>query len=456
MIRMLSNQDAARPCPAAGARASQRLLLAAVLTLLSASAVSAPAASAAPPQAKVPVTTPTAPRDEALPLPRYTLPQLLELARANHPALAASQAQVRAAQAGMITARAWPNPEVEAMTGRQRARMPGAAEGRTNSVSITQKLDLPWQRAARTQAADAAYEGSQATARSQARDVDAQLKLRFYDVVRREAEQRNAREDVTLVEQIRRRVAVRVETGEAPRYELIRGDAELLNAQRTEQAAALRVQQALAELRRAVGTDLPQAFDVDAGADAPPVAHLPPLADLVSMVVATHPDLEADRAAVREGEARLAHERSQRWPSLALRGTVDRAPDLQDNRVGVVMSIPLFDRRDGPVGEAVAALERARAVLRDRELQTRQAVESAYRQYEIAESQVSALESGVVKQAESALRVAEAAYRHGERGILDFLDAQRVFRQARNDLIAARADLRTAAVELDRLRPEAQ
>ena len=135
---------------------------------------------------------------------------------------------------------------------------------------------------------------------------------------------------------------------------------------------------------------------------------------------------------------------------------MDRAPDLQDNRVGVVMSIPLFDRRDGPVGEAVAALERARAVLRDRELQTRQAVESAYRQYEIAESQVSALESGVVKQAESALRVAEAAYRHGERGILDFLDAQRVFRQARNDLIAARADLRTAAVELDRLRPEAQ
>lgn len=398
-----------------------------------------------------------APRDEAAPLPRYSLPQLLELARASHPALAASRAQVQAAQAGMTTARAWPNPEVEAMAGRQRARMPGAAEGRTNSVSITQKLDLPWQRAARMQAADAAFEGSQAQARSSARDLEAQLKLRFYDVLRREAEQRTAREDVTLVEQIRRRVAVRVETGEAPRYELIRGDAELLNAQRTDQAAALRVQQALAELRRAVGAELPAAFDVDAGPDAESVAvhNLPPLADLVGNVLATHPDLEADRAAVREAEARLAHERSQRWPSLALRGSVDRQPDLQDSRVGLVVSIPLFDRREGPVGEAVAALERARAVLRDRELQMRQAVESAYRQYEIAQSQVSALESGVVKQAESALRVAEAAYRHGERGILDYLDAQRVFRQARNDLITARADLRTAAVELDRLRAEA-
>lgn len=448
---MLSNQDAATPRPAAGARVSRCAVLSAVLAAI---AVHANAAPSAPSQRGA--QTSTARAHEAPAQPRYTLQQLLELARANHPALAASQAQVQAALAGIATARAWPNPEVEAMAGRQRASMPGAAEGRTNSVSITQKLDLPWQRAARTQAADAAYEASQATARSQARDVEADLKLRFYDVVRREAEQRNAREDVTLVEQIRRGVAVRVETGEAPRYELIRGDAELLNAQRNEQAAALRVQQALAELRRAVGADLPQTFDVDAGAETPPVAHLPPLADLVSTVLATHPELEADRAAVREAEARLAHERSQRWPSLALRGSVDRQPDLQDSRVGLVMSIPLFDRRDGPVGEAVAARERARALLRDRELRMRQAVESAYRQYEIAESQVSALESGVIKQAESALRVAEAAYRHGERGILDYLDAQRVFRQARNDLIAARADLRTAAVELDRLRPEAQ
>lgn len=428
-------------------RVSQRFLLAAMLAWTAMPATAAPrvaADSVSPAAART-----VAPRDEAVPLPRYSLPQLLELARASHPALAASRAQVQAAQAGMTTARAWPNPEVEAMAGRQRARMPGAAEGRTNSVSITQKLDLPWQRAARMQAADAPFEGSQAQARSSARDLEAQLKLRFYDVLRRE--------DVTLVEQIRRRVAVRVETGEAPRYELIRGDAELLNAQRTDQAAALRVQQALAELRRAVGAELPAAFDVDAGPDAESVAvhNLPPLADLVGNVLATHPDLEVDRAAVREAEARLAHERSQRWPSLALRGSVDRQPDLQDSRVGLVVSIPLFDRREGPVGEAVAALERARAVLRDRELQMRQAVESAYRQYEIAQSQVSALESGVVKQAESALRVAEAAYRHGERGILDYLDAQRVFRQARNDLITARADLRTAAVELDRLRAEA-
>jgi outer membrane protein TolC len=39
-----------------------------------------------------------------------------------------------------------------------------------------------------------------------------------------------------------------------------------------------------------------------------------------------------------------------------------------------------------------------------------------------------------VREAESALGVAEAAYRFGERGILDYLDAQRVLPRARSGI----------------------
>ena len=53
--------------------------------------------------------------------------------------------------------------------------------------------------------------------------------------------------------------------------------------------------------------------------------------------------------------------------------------------------------------------------------------------------------------AAAALRVAEAAYRYGERGIIDYLDAQRALRTARNDLIAAQFDLHVAAIEIERL-----
>jgi cobalt-zinc-cadmium efflux system outer membrane protein len=56
-----------------------------------------------------------------------------------------------------------------------------------------------------------------------------------------------------------------------------------------------------------------------------------------------------------------------------------------------------------------------------------------------------------VREAEAALRVAQAAYRFGERGILDVLDAQRVLRSVRADLIEARYQLQEARVMLDRL-----
>ena len=60
--------------------------------------------------------------------------------------------------------------------------------------------------------------------------------------------------------------------------------------------------------------------------------------------------------------------------------------------------------------------------------------------------------SGIVRQAENAVRVAEHAYRFGERGFLDVLDAQRVYRAARNELISARYEAAAIWAEIERLR----
>jgi cobalt-zinc-cadmium efflux system outer membrane protein len=67
----------------------------------------------------------------------------------------------------------------------------------------------------------------------------------------------------------------------------------------------------------------------------------------------------------------------------------------------------------------------------------------------MARLRVEALGSGAVREAEAVLRAAEAAYRYGERGILDVLDAQRVLRTVRADLLQARFAVQAAAIELD-------
>ena len=70
---------------------------------------------------------------------------------------------------------------------------------------------------------------------------------------------------------------------------------------------------------------------------------------------------------------------------------------------------------------------------------------------EIARLRIEALGQGSMREAEAALRVAQAAYRFGERGILDVLDAQRVLRSVRTDLIDARYQLQASRIALEQL-----
>jgi cobalt-zinc-cadmium efflux system outer membrane protein len=106
------------------------------------------------------------------------------------------------------------------------------------------------------------------------------------------------------------------------------------------------------------------------------------------------------------------------------------------------------------VAEASAQLSRLQFEQEQAEFDLRQQLSNAYQQYQIGTNQVSALESGIIRQAEAALRVAEAAYRFGERGILDYLDAQRVYRGARNELISARFERRAALIDIQTLNQE--
>lgn len=380
----------------------------------------------------------------------YDLPRLLELAREHSRVLMAGRAGVAAAHAGIETAGAFPNPELEYTAGSVRARVPGPLEGSTRGVWVSQRVEYPSQRQARIEAAAAGSEAAGAEFRGLESGVFATIKQRFFEVLRRQAELATAQEDLALMEQIRKRVDVKVATGEAARYEAIKAEAEALNAQKAAQSAALRIAQAKAALRHAVGASLGEDFQVTGQLERPAV--VPSLAALRTELVDRNPELQQLRALKMQAEHQLEYERSQRLPTLTLKGGRDEDPETRAGRIGVVVSVPIFDRRRGPIDAASAQLARARHALESREFELLQAMEAAYRQYEMATTQVTALESGILRQAKAALRVAEAAYRYGERGILDYLDAQRVFRSARNELIAARFDLQVAAVEIERLR----
>ena len=382
--------------------------------------------------------------------PEFDLPQLEAMALSSSRSVMAAREQISAARYAVDSAGAFPNPELEYLGGTSRSRGVGGNTGDARSVMLTQPLDMPWRRAARIGAAEAGLEATTAAVRAFEADTLARLRLRYFEVLRRDVELSNTRDDLSAMEGVRSRIALRVETGEAPRFELIKADAELLNVQKTAQAAGFRGEQARSQLRQSVGGALPADFALRGRLRDVP--DLPPLDGLRKQLALTSPDLARARSEMVRAQYQLDLERRLRWPNLALKAGVDEDPDMRANKFGLVVSIPIWDRRSGPVGEASAQLARARHELAAQEFSLGQQLEIAVQQYEIAQTQVVALESGILKQAEAAVKVVEAAYRFGERGFLDVLDARRVFRAARAELIAARYELASAWVEIERLR----
>ena len=382
---------------------------------------------------------------------KLSLPELENMMFSQSPALRGAASATAAAAAAVDTARTIPNPQIEVMNGTRKQRIPNSlGDGNLKSVSITQDLDMPWHRFPRVDGAIAGYNAAQADERSFKADMLAQLRMRYYDLVRRVAENRAVREDVVLMEGMHKRIALQVETGEKAKFELVKANAELLNAQKMHESSVLRLRQARGALRALVGIQLPENFEVP---EQPHVFTPPaPLAQVREEVMKNNPELQRTRAQRQQFDRKLSEEKALRFPKFALRADQDIDPEWRSKRVGLAMSLPIWDWRGGPVGEAAAKLSQSDNELAYQEQSLVQSLEAAYQQYDIANAQVIALEGGIVRHAADALRIAEVAYKAGEKNFLDVMDAQRVYRAARNELIGAQFELASAWAEIERIR----
>lgn len=384
---------------------------------------------------------------------KLSLPDLENMMFSQSPALRSATNATDAARAAVQTARTLPNPHVELMNGSRKSRTAASdpnAYADLKTISITQTLDMPWHRTPRVDGALAGLTAAQAHEQSFRADMRAQLRLRYYDLVRRTAENRAAAEDVKLMESIHKRISLQVETGEKAKFELVKANAELLNAQKMQESAGLRVRQSRGALRALVGATLPDTFEVQEQTHM--FAPLAPLSDVRDEVLKTNPELQRTRAEREQLERKLSEEKALRLPKFALRLDQDNDPEWRNKRVGLAMNLPLWDWRSGPVGEAAAKLSQTANQLAYQEFSLLQSLEAAYQQYEIANAQAIALEGGIVRHAAHALRIAELAYKAGEKSFLEVMDAQRVYRAARNELIVAQFELASAWAEIERLR----
>ncbi|MBS0485364.1 MAG: TolC family protein [Proteobacteria bacterium] len=389
----------------------------------------------------------------AQPTAKFTIEELQRLGLQANGLVQAARSQIEMAKAGVVAASAFLNPEVTVTAGPDSNRYSLAVTGPTSmqrSVTVSQPIENPFMRSARINASEAAVDASRASYDQVRADLAAQLRIRAFELLLRQEQAEMEQGIYELVEDVRRRIAINVERGEVARFELIRAETEVQSALNRAQAAQLTVQRARLALMQLTAGAMPVNFEINASLKDP--VQLPPLEVLRQEVSAVNPDVLRLQAEQERANERIKQEKAAVLPQINVLYTNYQDAQFTSNIAGANVRIPIFYRRRGEIDTAIYDSARIRETLEFRRYEISQLFESAWQALQIAQRRVDMFEGGLIKEAENAVQVAQAAYRFGERSLFEFLDTQRILRGILGDSLQARFDLQAAVAEIDRLR----
>ena len=399
-----------------------------------------------PGQAGPSSTTPPFPIEQAVTTVLASAPQ-----RASASALAES-ARVAAQQAGRL-----PNPAIDVHAENIVANGwhwrppadPTLAPGLDFFAVLTQPIELGGKRGARR----AVAEGDAAAAAALLSQVERGLVMetvRLYLGALRAREMLKALdENRSEMAEIQRAVAARVREGYAAEADLAKYQAE--SARLDSESVRLRIEltRNLAQLEALFGRAGP-ASGLDPGQlvmPAPRAAPAGSAADLALRAVERSPDVQAAKAREARAARALSLEQAQRVPNLDVVGGYKRTSGFDTAVLGVAMAIPLFDRNQRAIatagGEAKAAASDRTAVEQRVAAEARAIFEASQGLAERARQ----VDAELLAPAALVRLAARTSYGEGATNIVAMVDADRVYLDARREVLQVKLDALAAAFE---------
>jgi len=250
------------------------------------------------------------------------------------------------------------------------------------------------------------------------------------------------------VERLLEILRTREREGEGSRFDRLRAEQELRDTRQMLTSAAV----AVVEARATLSGMLPREVSVTRIAGALDPKPLPVSADtLPARATSTRAELRALGQTAQRASFEAEAARKAKLPSPTLFGGLKRADDVSGRDsggvFGVSVSLPLFDAggRDAARWEAERArVEAARASI---ELRIRSEIAGAV---EALSMRQAALSQEPEEAGRELAEIAAVAYREGEVGILELLDAMRTASRAKLRNIDMRLDARLAQIALER------
>ena len=150
---------------------------------------------------------------------------------------------------------------------------------------------------------------------------------------------------------------------------------------------------------------------------------------LYRLTIANRPDVRAAEAAREKARADVDLARANAWWDVTPQIEYRRVGP--DSTVGVGVSVPIriFDRNQGEIARTRAEVDRAEALRQASALQALADVDTALAAVVTSREKVVLLRDTYLPKAQRARETVEFAYRRGGVSLLDFLDAQRTYRE---------------------------
>ena len=169
----------------------------------------------------------------------YTLDAIVDLALAKNPLVFSAEGQIEQQRGQQTTAGAYPNPTVMGYTGHGELRDAGRTSSGTSldrqslteyNMTVGQPVEWPGMRSARQQVADLGLATANVGMLETRLNLTSQVKVAFYGLLLTQQSAALAKQNLDTVEGVARIVRARVKSGEAPQFESIKAEVEVLKA----------------------------------------------------------------------------------------------------------------------------------------------------------------------------------------------------------------------------------
>lgn len=373
-----------------------------------------------------------------------SLAKAIELALEGNPEVAAAKRQWEATEGQVLQGRSRPNPELAYSLEDTRSKT------RTQSWQLNLPVELGGKRAARTKAAEKTREQAQAQLAELQATVRANVAAAYFDVLTAQERLVLARDSAALAKSSTDTVSKRVAAGKV-------SPVEESKARVAEAGVRVELAQAASEQRNALSRLFALLGRIDAPytvleGKAENLPSVPSLADLQPLI-SSAPGVVLARIEVDRREALTALELSKRVPDVTVSVGMQRSNETQRNVLlfGVSLPLPVFDRNQGNLLEALKLEDKARDELQAASVRLHSEVAQGQERLSTITAEVQSLQQDVLPGAKSAYDAATIGFENGKFNFLEVLDAQRTYFTAKSQYLKALGEAHRAAADIDRL-----